>query len=185
MSDVTLADAKAQLSELIERVLRGEEVTITRRGKPVARLVGIERKPKPIDFEALRALRESLPQETESVGVLDKDDARQCALLMLYLDTSLLVSALSNEPRSAIANDWLAKQVASQLVISDWAITEFSSALSLKLRMGIIDAAQRGAILTQFTQLAANTLRDPAHRGVSLPGSGPVLRSGAPQSARR
>ena len=66
MSDVTLADAKAQLSDLIERVLRGEEVTITRRGKPVARLVGIERERKPIDFEALRALRETLPKEPES-----------------------------------------------------------------------------------------------------------------------
>lgn len=79
MSDVTVADAKAQLSELIERVLRGEEVTITRRGKPVARLVGVERKPKPIDFEALRALRETLPKEAESTETwirTMRDDAR-------------------------------------------------------------------------------------------------------------
>ena len=68
MSDVTLADAKAHLSELVERVLRGEDVTITRRGKPVARLVGIERKPKPIDFEALRALTESMPMQEESTA---------------------------------------------------------------------------------------------------------------------
>ena len=79
MSDVTLADAKAQLSELIERVLRGENVTITRRGKPVARLVGIERKPKPIDFEALRALTDSMPMQDESASTWlrrVRDDSR-------------------------------------------------------------------------------------------------------------
>jgi prevent-host-death family protein len=32
-------DAKNRLSELLDRVERGEEVTITRNGKPVARLV--------------------------------------------------------------------------------------------------------------------------------------------------
>jgi prevent-host-death family protein len=68
MTDVALADAKAQLSELVERAMRGEDVTITRRGKPVARLVGIERVPKPIDFAALRALRGSMPMQAESAG---------------------------------------------------------------------------------------------------------------------
>lgn len=66
MSDVTLADAKAQLSELVERAMRGEDVTITRRGKPVARLVGIERVSKPIDIAALRALTASMPLQEES-----------------------------------------------------------------------------------------------------------------------
>jgi prevent-host-death family protein len=32
-------EAKTKLSELLDRVERGEEVTITRHGKPVARLV--------------------------------------------------------------------------------------------------------------------------------------------------
>ena len=68
MSDVTLANAKAQLSDLVERAMRGEDVTITRRGKPVARIVAIERKPKPIDFAALRALRESMPMQAETAG---------------------------------------------------------------------------------------------------------------------
>ena len=39
MQTISLADAKAHLSRLIELVEQGEEVTITRRGKPVARLV--------------------------------------------------------------------------------------------------------------------------------------------------
>jgi prevent-host-death family protein len=40
MSAIALFDAKNRLSELIERVLAGEEFTITRRGAVVARLVG-------------------------------------------------------------------------------------------------------------------------------------------------
>jgi prevent-host-death family protein len=38
-----ISEAKAQLSALIERVLRGEEVIIGKAGKPVARLVRYER----------------------------------------------------------------------------------------------------------------------------------------------
>jgi prevent-host-death family protein len=39
MHDVALFDAKNRLSELINRVEAGEEISITRRGKVVARLV--------------------------------------------------------------------------------------------------------------------------------------------------
>ncbi len=56
--EVTLAEAKARFSELIERAERGEPVRITRRGELVARLTGAERQIKPIDLDALRALTE-------------------------------------------------------------------------------------------------------------------------------
>jgi prevent-host-death family protein len=36
---VNVHDAKAQLSELLERAVRGEEVVIAKRGKPFVRLV--------------------------------------------------------------------------------------------------------------------------------------------------
>ena len=39
MTSVPLAEAKNRLSELIARVEAGEEIAVTRRGKPVARLV--------------------------------------------------------------------------------------------------------------------------------------------------
>ena len=39
MISIPLAQAKNQLSELIDRVELGETVAVTRRGKPVARLV--------------------------------------------------------------------------------------------------------------------------------------------------
>lgn len=76
---------------------------------------------------------------------------------MLYLDTSLLVSALTFESRTGDAQRWLQKQVSTDLTISDWVVTEFSSAVSLKLRTGVIDTAKRGAALAQFTQLVVHT----------------------------
>ena len=39
MQQVQIAEAKAHLSALIDRVQAGEEIIIARRGKPVARLV--------------------------------------------------------------------------------------------------------------------------------------------------
>jgi prevent-host-death family protein len=39
MSVITIHEAKARLSELIERTLRGEEVIIARRNTPLIRLV--------------------------------------------------------------------------------------------------------------------------------------------------
>ncbi len=67
MSDVTLADAKAHLSELVERAVQGETVQLTRRGKPVARITGINRNRQPIDLGALQALTNAMPLQTEPV----------------------------------------------------------------------------------------------------------------------
>jgi antitoxin (DNA-binding transcriptional repressor) of toxin-antitoxin stability system len=46
MTEVTVAQAKAKLSELLKQVEAGEEVIITRRGKPVA-VLNLPRKPLP------------------------------------------------------------------------------------------------------------------------------------------
>jgi len=39
MQSYNVADAKARLSEILERVSEGEEILLMRRGKPVARIV--------------------------------------------------------------------------------------------------------------------------------------------------
>ncbi len=66
MGNVSVAEAKAHLSELIERAAAGETVCITRRGKPIAQLTAISAPRKPIDFAALRALTDRMPMQTES-----------------------------------------------------------------------------------------------------------------------
>ena len=68
MKSVSLADAKAHLSALVEEASAGEEVCITRHGKPMARLVPVERTRKPIDVDALEALAASMPHQTEGAG---------------------------------------------------------------------------------------------------------------------
>jgi prevent-host-death family protein len=44
MAQVNVHEAKTQLSKLLARVAAGEEIVIARAGKPVARLVPIEKK---------------------------------------------------------------------------------------------------------------------------------------------
>jgi uncharacterized protein len=71
--------------------------------------------------------------------------------LTLYLDTALLVAALTKERKTPGVQQWLREQPATTLVTSDWVITEFSAALSLKVRSRQITAANRADALAVFT----------------------------------
>lgn len=67
MAAYGVADAKAQLSNLIERSLRGETVVITRHGKPAVRLLPLEMS-EPVDVTALRAALTAQPVQKHSVA---------------------------------------------------------------------------------------------------------------------
>jgi uncharacterized protein len=77
---------------------------------------------------------------------------------MLYLDTSLLVAALTNEAETQRMQGWLGEKDPDDLGISDWVVAEFSAALSIKLRTGAIEVADRAAAMTMFTQICNENL---------------------------
>lgn len=78
MTTCTVAEAKAHLSDLLSRVEKGEELLITRRGRPVASLSPIRPAKRVPDWKAIRAFRESLPAAGTSAVDLVREirDAR-------------------------------------------------------------------------------------------------------------
>jgi len=93
MNAVGDAEAKANLSELLDRVAQGEEIVITRNGKPAARLVPAEGDAKRVDekatveemqemshrFRALIEGRETPPPPGYHKGPIDLDHLRAVA----------------------------------------------------------------------------------------------------------
>lgn len=57
---ISVTDAKAQLTELVRRAEAGEDIVLTRHGQPVLRFEPIRRKPTAEEtFEFLRAIQAS------------------------------------------------------------------------------------------------------------------------------
>lgn len=84
MSSHSVAEAKNQLSKLIDRALKGEDVVITRRGQPVVELKPVQPAPRPVtkaDIEWLRRMRAQLPYCDTDAGTFvsqmrDEEDER-------------------------------------------------------------------------------------------------------------
>jgi prevent-host-death family protein len=64
MESISLADAKAHLSELIDQVEGGASITITRRGKAVAQLTAVKQARKPVDATQLRSLSATMAPQS-------------------------------------------------------------------------------------------------------------------------
>jgi prevent-host-death family protein len=62
MVTVNLVQAKAHLSELLDRVEAGEEVIILRRGRAVAHIRSVSRPKNPLRFDELAAFRANMPR---------------------------------------------------------------------------------------------------------------------------
>lgn len=78
---------------------------------------------------------------------------------MFYVDTSVWVSSITHEAKSEDVRSWLTRFNSEELAISDWVVTEFSSALSLKVRTGQISLEQRAAALGTFSTAVHNSLK--------------------------
>lgn len=77
---------------------------------------------------------------------------------MFYVDTSVLVAAFTREKRTKEMQNWLADQSPGNLAISDWVITEFSSALSIKVRIGALETSHRADVLASFIEMIEKSL---------------------------
>jgi prevent-host-death family protein len=66
-------EAKTHFSELLEKVASGEEITITKHGMPVARLVPVKRKHTPAERRAAIARITELSQGLSLGGLKIRD----------------------------------------------------------------------------------------------------------------
>ena len=71
----------------------------------------------------------------------------------------MVVAAITLEASTARVQPWVADQSAGSIVISDWVVAEVSSALSLKVRTGVLDPAERVAAAAVFRRQMANSFR--------------------------
>lgn len=76
-STISLASAKARLSELAERAAAGESILITKRGKAVVRLCSAQAAKNPIDARALQSVTDAQSRGSDDDFMRAvRDDAR-------------------------------------------------------------------------------------------------------------
>lgn len=84
---------------------------------------------------------------------------------MIYVDTSVIVALLTVEPKTQDVTAWYAG-LHEAPTCAAWLLTEFSSALSIKLRAGQINEANAKRVRKEFAVLAEGGLRIvPVSRG--------------------
>jgi predicted nucleic acid-binding protein len=69
----------------------------------------------------------------------------------------VLVSALTDEVHSAETDRWFAARHEERFFTSDWVITEFSSALSIKMRVGKLTTEGRIVVLDAFSSILSRS----------------------------
>lgn len=73
MHTVSVATAKAHLSEILSKIEEDEEVVITKRGQSIARILGFQKKLKMPPSKELETFRSTLPEsKTSSTDLLRK-----------------------------------------------------------------------------------------------------------------
>ena len=77
---------------------------------------------------------------------------------MIYVDTGVIVALMTVEPRTQDVSAWYAG-LRGTPTSSDWLLTEFYSALSIKLRTGQINGTSAKRVRKEFELLAEGGLR--------------------------
>jgi len=77
---------------------------------------------------------------------------------MVYLDTSVVVALLTVEPKTTAVAEWF-RSLDEPPTSSDWLLTEFASALSIKARAGRLSDAQAKRVRKEFDALISGGLR--------------------------
>jgi hypothetical protein len=76
---------------------------------------------------------------------------------MIYVDTSIFVALCTSEPKSDAVDKWH-NNSSAKMISSTWAFTEFSSALSLKVRTNQITEKQSREAWKKFDTLCQNDI---------------------------
>jgi predicted nucleic acid-binding protein len=76
---------------------------------------------------------------------------------MIYVDTSIFVALCTNEPKSDAVDKWH-ENSSARMISSTWTFTEFSSALSLKVRTNQITEKQSREAWKKFDDLCQNDI---------------------------
>ena len=77
--------------------------------------------------------------------------------MTVYLDTSVVVAILIDEPSSDAARAWF-RRVDEDVIVADLAAVEFAAGISRWLRMGRVDVGQVEFALASFDMLRAQCL---------------------------
>ena len=77
---------------------------------------------------------------------------------MVYVDTSVVVPLLTLEPSSENVTAWFT-DLQEMPVSSDWLLTEFASAISIKVRTGQLSGVIAKSVHKEFQLLASSGLR--------------------------
>jgi prevent-host-death family protein len=72
MDSFSVAETKAHLSDILDRIEAGERITVTRRGTPIAMItpVGDKATAATVDWRAISEFRKTLPKSDVSAAAL-------------------------------------------------------------------------------------------------------------------
>ena len=78
---------------------------------------------------------------------------------MRYVDTSVFVPFFVREPASATVETWFERVGLGALTLSRWTVTEFVSAIGIKVRARALTGVKGAAVIRQFHLLVRQSLR--------------------------